>query len=203
MHILVDALAEADTETALATLLERVRARDAAPPSFLAVHASARHDPAAVQRAARTAGVETLHGGTSCLGVMAGGRLFAEAGFGIFALWDEAGGYGSAAASGPDGRAVGREAARGALAAAGRPGEAPDLVWLTAAPGTEEAVLAGIEDVVGASTPILGGSAADDTIAGGWAAYDARAVEPGGVVVSALFPSRPVSWAYSSGYVPA
>lgn len=89
-----------------------------------------------------------------------------------------------------------------ALARAGRPGEAPDLVWISAAPGREEAILAGIADVVGPTTPVIGGSAADNDISGRWRLFDAEREAGEAVVVSVLFPSRPVSTAYQSGYAP-
>ena len=84
---------------------------------------------------------------------------------------------------------------------ADREGEAPDLVWLSTSPGTEEAVLKGIEAVVGQNVPVLGGSAADDDISGKWSLFDKAERRGAGVVVSVLFPSRPVSFAYHNGYV--
>lgn len=205
MHIVSDAIAEPDTGTAVAALQNRLRAQRAAPPSFLAVHGSAAHASEAVRQGLSAVGAAALHGGTSCLGVMAEGRMAigASAGLGVFAVWDPEGQYGTAcAASGDDPVAAGRAATLAALAAAGRPGEAPDLLWLTATPGAEEAIIAGVESVVGPNTPIIGGSAADNDVSGGWAVFDGARSLAEGVVVSVLFPSRPVSYAYQNGYAP-
>ncbi|MEO0820894.1 MAG: hypothetical protein AAF074_10770, partial [Pseudomonadota bacterium] len=69
--------------------------------------------------AAAERGVRTLHGGTSCRGVMAGGRMLADAdaGLGLFALWDSEGAYGTGIADpGDDPVAAGSRAAQDALA---------------------------------------------------------------------------------------
>jgi len=85
---------------------------------------------------------------------------------------------------------------------AGRTGEAPDLIWLTATPGAEEEIIAGIEDVAGPHTPVVGGSAADDTVAGRWQVVAGGQALDDAVAVSALFPSVPVSLAFQNGYAP-
>ena len=88
------------------------------------------------------------------------------------------------------------------MAAAGRKGDAPDLVWLTATPGAEEAAIAGVQDALGASTPIVGASAADNDVSGDWSVFDGARTLRSGVAVSALYPSRPVVSAFQSGYAP-
>jgi hypothetical protein len=175
------------------------------PPDFLALHFAATL-PAEAMRVATLAELapSALHGGTSCLGAMSGGgaRVDGRAA-GALAIWDAAGDYGTGAADlGDDPRAAARAATLAALAAAGRPGEAPELIWLTAAPGAEEAVLAGVCDVAGDDAAILGGSSADNEVAGDWAQLDAAAALRRGVVVSALFPSRPVACAFRNVHAP-
>lgn len=149
----------------------------------------------------RRTGPVRLHGATSCRGVMTNAGAVLKPGAGLVAIHDPEGAYGVGSAPiGTDGRAAGRVATFEALANAGRPGEQPDLVWLTAAPGNEEAVLAGIADVVGASTPVIGGSAADDSASGAWRQLDSLWSYREGVVVSVLFPSTPIGFAYQNGY---
>ena len=142
-----------------------------------------------------------LHGATSCLGAMTqDGPTDGVAAFGIL---DPDGAYGTAMrAFDVDPRAASRRAARDALHAADRIGERPDLVWVSATPGTEEAVLDGIESIVGKDVPIIGGSAADNSVAGGWFVFDGQSRSDDGVVVSVLFPSTGVSFAYQNGYSP-
>jgi len=143
------------------------------------------------------------HGATPCLGVMSSDGAFTQAGAGAFAVWDPEGDYGtgiSALAGDPE--AAARTATKAALAQAGRDGEAPDLIWLSAAPGAEEAILRGIEGVVGTNVPILGGSAADDRVAGAWQVFDGTTQIAAGVIVSVLFPSTDIRFAYHNGYAP-
>jgi hypothetical protein len=195
-----------DPAAAVAGLAAALDARASGPPDFLALHFAATL-PAGAMRAAALAALapKALHGGTSCLGAMSGeGARVDGRAAGAFAIWDPAGDYGTGAADlGGDPRAAARAAALAALAAAGRPGEAPDLVWLTAAPGAEEAVLAGVCDVMGEDAAILGGSSADNAVTGDWAQIDAAAARSRGVVVSALFPSRPVACAVRNVHAPA
>jgi hypothetical protein len=206
VHIHADQTDERASATAARALSERLAASDAAGPDFLAVHANAGHDIEAIRAAFAGTGARALHGGTSCRGVMASGGLSMGegAGLGLFAIRDPEGAYGTGlAAQGSDPAGAAREATLAALDDAARPGEAPALVWLTAAPGAEEAVIAGIEGVVGPNTPIIGGSAADDAVAGGWSVFAREGLLGDGVAVSVLFPSRPVSFAYQNGYTPA
>jgi hypothetical protein len=145
-----------------------------------------------------------LHGGTTCLGVMteAGFHAADGVGLGLFGLKDPGGRYGvGAVESGSDPRAAGAAAAREAMAAAGRSSRSPKLIWLTSAPGFEEDVLRGIEDAVGANVPIVGGSAADNTIAGHWRQFANGETYTDGIVVTAMYPSTAVHYAFRSGYV--
>lgn len=175
-------------------------------PDFVALHCSLGWDIEDVQTA--TAAIfakSALHGGTSCRGVMTDKGVAMEdgRGMGAFAIWDAQGAYGTALADlGTDPRAAGRKAAEDALRQADRLGEAPDLVWLTAAPGAEERVIEGIKDVLGQDAMIVGGSSADNDVTGGWAQFTCETMASDAVVVSVLFPSVPISCAYQSGYAP-
>ncbi|MGF1447006.1 MAG: FIST signal transduction protein [Pikeienuella sp.] len=199
--------ADAEISTVMSELAARLDRTTRRPPEFLSLHHASHWKPEALRAAAATLwpGV-ALHGGTSCCGVMSEGGTATVSGTGLggFALWDRDGDFGSAARPiGDCPRSAALAATEAALEAAGRTGESPDLVWLTAAPGSEEAVLAGVEEIVGAGTPIIGGSAADNEIAGTWGCFDAEAAYGSGVAVSVLFPSRPVHIAFQNGYAPA
>lgn len=170
-------------------------------PSFLALHQSVRtlDDTRSDLGCPDTA----LHGATSCLGVMGADGPKIENGLGAFAIWDADGDYGTAIAPiKTDARAAARIATANALVNAGRPGEAPDLIWISASPGCEEIVLAGVEDIVGENVPVVGGSAADNAVAGEWRVFDGAETLADGVIVSALFPSKPIGFAYHNGYAP-
>jgi hypothetical protein len=146
-----------------------------------------------------------LHGGTSCMGVMSTSGVCAAqgVGLGLFAISDAEGDYGTGAAEiGTDPRAAAKRALERALEHAGRPGELPCLVWMNAAPGQEEDLLAGIEDLLGSSVPVAGGSTADNTVSGGWSQIANGEVFRDSVVLSVLFPSAAISSAFHSGYDP-
>ncbi|MEL6264032.1 MAG: FIST N-terminal domain-containing protein [Pseudomonadota bacterium] len=232
MDISVTAAAGTDTGAVMHELLAPLAARGVAPDfvsvhlgsahdAGTALAATARLAPRALHGATSSRGVMTGSGalfrdrdqGDGAANGVANGVANGAAsgasggaaggGIGVFAIWDAEGDYGTGrAALDGDARAAGRLATERALAAAGRQGEAPDLVWLSAVPGAEEAIVAGIEAVVGPNTPILGGSAADDNVSGDWKVMDATGSSGDGVVVSVLFPSGAVSTAYQSGYTP-
>lgn len=181
-----------------------IKARGA--PDFAAVHFGVGRSSEALRIVcARQLGAAALHGGSSCLGVMTrdGVDIDSGAGVGVLAIWDPDGSYGTASAElGTDAQEAAGRAATAALSAADRIGEIPEMVWLTVAPGREEQVLAGLRAIVGAETLIVGGSSADNDVTGEWAQFGPRASHAEGVVVTVLFPSRPVASFYQSGYAP-
>lgn len=148
-----------------------------------------------------------IHGSTSCLGVMTNQGAFVEGGkgCGFLAISDEAGAYGSAVLAveaDDDVEAAARSAILTALARAGRPGEAPELIWLSATPGIEERVIASIQETIGEGVPICGGTAADNEVAGGWMVFDGASAHGSGIALSVMFPSVSLGYAFHSGYRP-
>ena len=93
-----------------------------------------------------------------------------------------------------------KEALRLALEQAGRPGEVPSFVLLTAPPGREEDLLLGIADVVGAHVPVTGGSSGDEAVTGNWWQAANRTVGSALAVVTVLFPSGAVVSSFQAGY---
>lgn len=195
-----------NTEEAVRTAYDKVYRELDGPPDWLVVYTSVKHDVLAVMNTLhRIAPDVSLHGGTSCLGVMTedGFHTVNGVGLGLFGLKDPAGRYGvGSIENSDDPRAAGAAAAREALAAAGVTDKAPAMIWLTSAPGVEEDVLSGIEDVVGSHVPIAGGSSADNTISGEWKQFVNGRVYSRGIVVSALFPSTRLHSCFRSGYYP-
>lgn len=201
-YLHVTELVEADvkiTVESAATAEDLARQLDAGPYDFVSVHNNFEADPAALQM---SPDLPRLHGATSCLGAMTQAGL--AHGLAAFAIKDPDGAYGTALASFEDDpRAAALNATNKALMNADRLGERPEIIWVSATPGTEEDVLAGIEDVTGPEVPIIGGSAADNSVAGDWFVFDQADKSGAGVVVSVLFPSQPVSFAYQNGYSPS
>lgn len=194
---------EPDTTRAVEAAHAALVAELGGPPDWVLVQSAVRHDAEALRRALAATGARMIHGASSCLGVMTQTGVYADGSLGLFGLRDPDGGYGTGIAPlGADPSAAAAEALQRAIDAAGRQGEVPTLVWLTAAPGHEERCIAGIEGVLGRGVPIVGGSAADDAVAGGWYLLTRDASEPSAVVVTAMFPSTAVASAFQSGYAP-
>lgn len=174
-------------------------------PDLLIVSFSVGYDAEAVSRALRDASpAAQLHGGTGFSGAMTedGFHSVSRLGIGLLGIVDPRGSYGSGASSqGQAPRRAAREAVQSGLAAAGRPGEMPALVWLSSAPGAEEELLIGIEDVIG-SVPIAGGSTADDDVSGKWRQLVNDESYEDAVGITVMFPSVDVAYAFQSGYSP-
>ena len=194
------------TIDAASQLREELAKASTRSPDFVALHASCKMDLAALRDGLGLTAETALHGATSCNGIISNDNstLGQEHGAGLFAIWEDEGDFGSAARPlDDDPRARGHEAALAALEMADRPGEIPDLVWLSVTPGQEEHVLQGIRDAIGDEVPIIGGSAADNDISGEWAVFDRAQVLSDGVVVSMLFLEGYQSDAFQSGYSPS
>lgn len=191
------------TPSAIDSLIAQIG--DDTDPDLIVVSASADHDLRAIAEALGKAFRCPVHGATSCRGVMtnAGHTVTAGSGVGLLAITDPMGDYGTAcAAFDGDPRGAAQRAMQAALTRADRLGESPDLVWLSTSPGNEEAVLAGIRACIGPDVPVVGGSAADNSVAGGWRVFDGGMVTSEGVVVTAIFSSGLVSDVFQSGYSP-
>lgn len=184
----------------LAETLEKL----AGKPSFILGGMAALHDAQAAVKNLPD-GVQ-FHGSTSCLGIMTEDGAFIDdgKGCGFIAISDDDGEFGSAIVpiKKDDVAAAAEEALLLALERAGRPGEAPELIWLTSTPGAEEQVIAGIQEVIGEGIPICGGSAADNKVVGNWFVFDKDGAHGNAVAVSVFFPSVPLGYAFHSGYRP-
>jgi hypothetical protein len=117
-------------------------------------------------------------------------------------LTDPLGSYGVASVRQRPGEVQQQAAATvlAAIARAGRTAELPGLIWCMQAPGFEEQVISGIQQVVGDQVQILGGSAADDDVSGQWCQYDGQRLGTDLLVIAVLYPTVPVSSYFSSGY---
>lgn len=193
----------ADAGAAAAELVDTLRGKGCRAPELLICVGTATHDMDIVRATLAAAFPKAaLQGGTSCAGVMTerGHRSADGRALGVFAVEDPAGDYGVGAARLTDPFDAGATAARRAVAAADRRGERPEACWLLSAPGAEERVLAGVQSVVGANVPLIGGSSADNTVEGAWRQFDRDGVYADAVVLAALYPSDDVAVRFHSGY---
>jgi len=194
------------TDEAAADAVASLLSQLPGPPEWVVVYTTEHHARSELIEAVRTAAPKAqIVGGTSCGGVMTerGFHTGPQGAVGMLGVCDPSGSYGVGAAPlGDDPFAAGAKAIEQALAAAGRPFESPVLVWCCQPPGHEEAVIEGVQSVVGANTPIIGGSSADEKIAGAWRQFATEGVLNDHVAVAALFPSAAFGTAFQSGYAP-
>ena len=192
--------------TAAIDAYEKLMAELGAQPSLLILHCSVAYEADQVLSAFHdlTPNVP-IHGGTSCLGVMtqAGVHIQSGGGFGLLGLHDPDGSYGVGVSFIDDNpKDAARKATESALEHAYRCGEVPSLVLMTASPGCEEELISGIEAVVGQGVPIAGGSSADNNASGEWKQFANGKPYKNAIVVTVLFPSSEIMFAFHSGYEP-
>lgn len=144
-------------------------------------------------------------GSTSCQGVMTPAGFSSEPGgnLGILGICDPDGAYGVGITDvTPDLAQASQRALQLAIEAAGRPGEMPDLVFVSTSPGIEEEVILGIESILGKNVPIIGGSAADNTVSGQWQIFSRGSQFGEGIGLAVLYSSSKLLFAFHSGYDP-
>lgn len=197
----------AETGAAAAEAAGRLLERLGGQPDWVVVYTTEHHAAPELIHALRAVAPQAqVIGGTSCGGVMteSGFHASADGAVGLLGVCDPEGSYGVGAEPlGQDAFGAGARAIERALAAAGREFEAPVLVWCCQPPGSEEDVIEGVQSIVGARTPIMGGSSADDSINGGWRQFTSDGVLQDHVVVAALFPTAAHGTAFQSGYAPS
>ncbi|MFK7746010.1 MAG: FIST signal transduction protein [Roseobacter sp.] len=199
----VSSAQNANTKAALAALVHDVSKANLSPDCIFMFHGCT-HDGSALQ-----AGLEgafpnvPIIGGSSSGGVMDQEGIHSPNSVGLLVLADEVGEFGAAMRpKGNDPAAAAREALESALAAAGCEGEMPDLIWIYQTPGGEEDILRGLYSVVGDGCPIIGGSAADDTVEGNWSVFGPEGNSLDAIAVAVLFPSGEIGISFKGGYAP-
>ena len=199
------------TEAAADELLAFLASESNEAPQLLLVYFTEQHAGAALLSCLRAHLPQTrIMGCSSCQGVMTqkGYHAHEQGCVAIWALWDPKGAYGCAAVGyqqddASDIVAASRRAVDLALARAGRPGELPALIWLHATPGMEEQVIAGIQQRLGASVPIVGGSAADNGVKGRWQLLADDGCFDSGVAVTLFYPACRLICSFQSAYMKA
>jgi len=196
-----------DTVAALQETYADLQDRLGGQPTWMAVHGTYQHPGEVVTAKLQALAPDVpFQGGTSCLGIMTEAGFHSDDGvsLGLFGIRDPQGVYAVGCAEHEShAPQTGKGAIQQALQRAGR-NAPPALVWITCAPGNEEGILAGIEDGIAGPkrTPIIGGSSADNTIEGNWYQMTNGRVLHDGVVVTAMYPSRPVRYAFDNSYTP-
>lgn len=97
-------------------------------------------------------------------------------------------------------KAAGKKAIQEAIVNFGQK-EKPKVVYITAAPGQEEEILSGIEEVIGSEVPIIGGSSGDETLKSRWSNIANNDVFSSGLVLSAVFSDLKIGYGHDFGYL--
>lgn len=175
-----------------------------ATPASLAVCFGTLHSIALLASASEcTALSKHWLAGSSCQGAASDKGLAIDTPFAATVLFidDTKGYYGVASCElGENSRALAAATLQQAMNNAGKPYEQPALIWCMQAPGSEESILAGIQDVVGQHVPVFGGSSADNDVSGQWCQFDGSTLYQNGLVIAVMYPDTPLSSYFSSGY---
>jgi hypothetical protein len=196
----------ADPGAAFDTAYERLRSQLGDDPTLVLVFHTDAYPAEALQAATKALPTSVqVHGASVCRGVMTEEGFHGEDGraLGLWGLSDLTASVGVGMAPfEDDAQAAGIRALQQALSRAGRPGESPDLVWITASPGFEEQILRGIQDVLGATVPVVGGSAADNGALGRWSLFTRDERLSTGVAVTVIYTAFDTASSFQSGYSP-
>lgn len=180
-------------------------------PDWIFVCATIAHSPAALVSAWSALGAQrpAVHGLTSSRGVMTqrghiGGVGTQRVALAMWGIRDEDADFGVGQALLDDGGPThaAQRALQKALERAQRPGQLPQAVWVSAAPGVEEEVIRAVEGVLGERVLVMGGSAADDEVNGHWGLWSEQGAAQEAVLISVLFTSGEVFVGFQSGYEP-
>lgn len=146
-----------------------------------------------------------LYGGTSTLGVVTGDGLHigSTGSLAILGIYSDKIDFGVGAVdmdqyNSP--REAGVEVAKRAIKDAGRENEKPQLMFIMSAPGQEEFILEGIEEVIGKGIPVIGGSAGDNDLTGKWKEFADYKTYSNGIALTAIYTDLKVGWNYEAGY---
>ncbi len=196
-----------DTTKAVSTAWSQIIDKLNHKPVLLLCNASANYSASALKKYLTERVPESckVAASSSCLGAMNNSGYHSTEGYGLglIAFADDGGDFGISLLSQSDNpELVAAQAIREAINDADRPGELPDLVWMSAAPGSEEAVLDGIASVIGRHVPVIGGSSADNTISGEWWQFSRDSLETDGVLLIAMYPQCQIALSFHSGYTP-
>ncbi|MCE5314379.1 MAG: FIST N-terminal domain-containing protein [Armatimonadota bacterium] len=147
-----------------------------------------------------------IHGSTSSVGVMTEDGFHSKdsQSIGFLGIYDPDGSYGvGAVAIDDDAQAAASKAIEVALTDADRPGEIPGFVLLACSPNNEEAIIHGIQDVIGPGVPIIGGTSADNMLDCHWKQFTSSGVYSEAIEVTTVFPSVEFGYSFHSGFSPS
>lgn len=97
-------------------------------------------------------------------------------------------------------RAAGKKVVEDAIKNSGQEGM-PKMVYVMNAPGVEEKVLPGMEEVLGTKVPIIGGSSGDNDLSGKWSQISGDEIFSNSVVAAVVYTDSKIGTSYEFGYL--
>lgn len=95
---------------------------------------------------------------------------------------------------------AGRKVIQDAIEKAGQSGM-PKMVYVVNAPGVEEKILPGMEEILGTKIPIIGGTSGDNDLSGKWTQFANDTVYSKGVISAAVYTDSKIGTSYEFGYL--
>ena len=97
---------------------------------------------------------------------------------------------------------AGKTAMQNAIADAGNPSTSPNMTLYigTTRRGDDMRILDGIAEVIGADSPVIGGSANDDKVSGLWMQLTHRKSYENGLILVAIYTNLKNGWGFETGY---
>lgn len=198
---------KSDTAEAVQEAFSQLSGQLPAQPNVIIAWCTADYDfDTLVGELNRLAPYTPCYGASSCQSVMTQQGYHNESGhsLALLGLYDPDGAYGVGACEmGGQPVQAAQQAVNAAIDQADRPGELPAMILVTAAPGSEERLIEGIQEIVGPQVPIIGGTSADNEIAGAWHQFTHQGHYQDAVVVAVMYPTTEVYFAFHSGYEPS
>ena len=195
------------SECAVEELITTLNLTSKAPPRLVLVYFTEQHAGETLLALLRQAfPASQLMGCSSCQGIMTEAGYHSADGMAVacWALWDESGAYGCALSPLQDDiDAAVASLLDTAIQRSNRPGELPSLVWLHASRGCEEQVMAAIEQRLGNSVAIVGGSAAHNLQGQSGQLLTQDGCLSQGIALALFYPSCRVATQFHSTYMPA
>ncbi|WP_167730180.1 FIST N-terminal domain-containing protein [Terasakiella sp. SH-1] len=195
-----------DTLKALESAVQELRRELGAKPKYVMVQMNAALDADLVRTYLHQMWPQChVHGATSCLGTITDKGVMSapDGGLALYGVADDESSYGVGFCDASlNMKQAAVDALHLALTQIDREGEMPDLVWTTCSPGSEEEALEGLQGVLGQDIPIIGGSCADNEIAGNWSLFNQHGGAQNGCVVTAIFSENAMGNSFQSAYIP-
>lgn len=194
------------TKQDLETLTESLNSQlQSAPDLIIASYSSLCDTDLIVKGLAALYPNSAITGASTCRGAMTADGLnaFGDANVTLWGLCDSDGAYGVGFTEIRDSVSdATTSAVEQALERSGRQGELPSLIWVHTSPGNEETVVTTIDQIFDGDVSIVGGSAADETLAEEWTCFAGQQHATRGVSVTVFFSSLEISTSFQSGYLP-